>query len=42
MDYTDDEGVENVSELPKAVSQAEDQELVSRKKLAKKSTSRKK
>ena len=42
VDYTDDEGIENVSELAKAVSQAEDSEIVNTKKLPKKATSRKK
>lgn len=40
MDYTDDEGVDNVSELAKAVSQADDEEVV--KKLPTKRKSRKK
>ena len=40
VDYTDDEGVDNVSELAKAVSQADDEEVV--KKLPTKRKSRKK
>lgn len=32
MDYTDDEGIENVTELPKALSQADEPEIVNKKK----------
>ena len=41
MDYTDDEGIENVTELPKALSQADEPEIVNKKKLSKKAPSRK-
>ena len=42
MDFTDDEGIENVTELEKAVSQADEPEIVNKKKLSKKAPSRKK
>lgn len=41
MDYTDDEEVQDVSELANAISQAEDEEIVKKKKVTKKSTRKK-
>ena len=41
VDYTDDEGIAEVSELAKAVSQAEDSEIVNTKKVSKKATRKK-